>query len=73
MKREYIGDSFRKTMRKNSISNKLLLKMLKKKGLVFNEAKFSNKLYGDREFFSKEEEATIQETLTFLEECFGSV
>jgi hypothetical protein len=51
----------------------LLLKMLKKKGLVFNEAKFSNKLYGDREFFSKEEEATIQETLDVLVNCFESV
>lgn len=60
----YVGESIRKHIKDNFLTNSYVIEAMKKRGFKMNDVKFSNKLYGKRDEFKEDEVLSISDILS---------
>jgi len=59
----YVGELIRKEIKSQKITNGYLISRLAKANIPMSDSRFSNKIYGERDRFTPEEIAIINEAL----------
>lgn len=54
-KEAYVGELIRKEIKDQKLTNGYVIRKIQEAGIEISDAKFSNKIYGIRDTFSKEE------------------
>lgn len=59
----YVGELVRAEIKRQQVKNGFVISKLKDAGIEMNDPTFSNKIYGERDQFNKEEIAVINDAL----------
>ena len=59
----YVGELIRKEIKDQKVTNGFVIRHLTQAGIEMSDTRFSNKIYGERDSFTPEEVAVVNEAL----------